>query len=196
MRRKPESTLWRSTAAVQKAASDGRAAKLRELRLADEAARREAGVWGELSVYEIVHAPTGAVFVHYWKNTGPNLGKPTRPAGLAAPEFEAYRTWLRQHEGTNFRLAKVAWNPWRGGRLGLRPAFRTLGRPPVALDQLAQTSSAARVTAARGQLQLDADVPRQRLMQARCDARELRHGHFLAVERGQRLRRTNSPGQV
>ena len=47
------------TAPSRKAVEDEKTkiAKLRDLRLADDAARREAGTWGEMSVGEIAHEP-------------------------------------------------------------------------------------------------------------------------------------------
>ena len=42
-------------------------ARLRDQRLAAQAVREAAGTWGEISVGEITHVPTGAVFVHCWK---------------------------------------------------------------------------------------------------------------------------------
>jgi hypothetical protein len=111
MKRKPENSIWRSTAASQRTAAEDKTAKLRELRMADEAARREAGSWGDLTVGEVTHEPTGAVFVHYWKGKAkPNLEKPTRMPGLSAAEFAAFCDWIRGHNGRNFRHVIVAWN--------------------------------------------------------------------------------------
>ena len=111
MKKRPEDTLWRSTAAAQKATMNDRAAKLRELRLAHEATQREAGAWGDLAVREVVHEPTGAVFVHYWKGAAaPKFKKPTRAPGLTAPEHAAYCDWVGRHDSEEFRQNAVAWN--------------------------------------------------------------------------------------
>jgi hypothetical protein len=111
MKKKPEDTLWRSTASARKATTDERSAKLRELRLAHEATQREAGAWGDLAVREVVHEPTGAVFVHYWKGSAsPKLQKPTRAPGLTAPEHAAYCAWVGQHDPEEFRQSAIAWN--------------------------------------------------------------------------------------
>jgi hypothetical protein len=111
MRKKPESSVWRSLTAEKKGVVDNRAAKLRELRLADEAARREAGCWGDLTVREVTHEPTGAVFVHYWKGgAGPVLHKPARVPGLSAAEHAAYVAWVERYPAEDFSQAKIAWN--------------------------------------------------------------------------------------
>ena len=111
MKKKPEDTLWRTTATARKTTADERTAKLRELRLAHEAAQREAGAWGDLAVREVVHEPTGAVFVHYWKNgASPKLRQPPRTPGLSAPEHAAYCAWVAQHDPEEFRQSAIAWN--------------------------------------------------------------------------------------
>jgi hypothetical protein len=111
MKKKPENTAWRTTAEAAKATADERTAKLRELRLAHEAAQREAGAWGDLTVREVVHEPTGAVFVHYWRaGASPKLKKSPRAPGLSAPEHEAYCAWVGQHDPEEFRQSAVAWN--------------------------------------------------------------------------------------
>ena len=111
MKKRPEETLWRSTAAAHKTVMNDRAVKLRALRLAHEAAQRESGAWGDLAVREVVHEPTGAVFVHYWKGAAsPKLRKPTRAPGLTAPEHAAYCDWVGRHEVDEFRQSAIAWN--------------------------------------------------------------------------------------
>ena len=57
------------TAPSKKAVADENAkiANLRDLRLARDAAQRAAGTWGDMSVGEITHEPSGEVFVLSWK---------------------------------------------------------------------------------------------------------------------------------
>ena len=88
-------------------------AKLRELRLANDAARREAGTWGEMSVEEIAHEPTGEVFVLFWKGSKePDLGRlhRTRPADLSVAEHERLQAWLDHHRVPVFQRSLVGWN--------------------------------------------------------------------------------------
>ena len=111
MKKKPEDTLWRTTSAARKATVDDRSAKLRALRLAHEADRREAGAWGDLSVREVKHEPSGEVFVHYWKGkAAPKFQKPARAPGLTAAEHAAYCDWVSRHAADEFRQSAVAWN--------------------------------------------------------------------------------------
>jgi len=62
--------------------------KLRELRLADEAARKSAGTWGELTVGEVTHPASGSVYVQVWKGARrPDLGRaPSARAANVPPE--------------------------------------------------------------------------------------------------------------
>jgi hypothetical protein len=88
-------------------------AKLRELRLADDAARREAGTWGEMRVVEIAHEPTGEVFVLSWKGSKePDLAKlcRTRPAELSVEEHERLQAWLDHHRVPIFQRSIIGWN--------------------------------------------------------------------------------------
>src|SRR3546814_5277407 len=51
----------------KQASGDGKAERLRALRLAHEATRREAGIWGEMTVGEILHQASRSVFMQVWK---------------------------------------------------------------------------------------------------------------------------------
>lgn len=108
---KPEKSIWRSSVTANKAATEDKAAKLRALRLADEASKRDSGAWGEYAVREVTHRPTGAVFVHWWKGkAGPKFVKPPRPPGLLAAEHQAYVAWLGAAPADQFSQRIVAWN--------------------------------------------------------------------------------------
>jgi len=88
-------------------------AKLRELRLADDAARREAGTWGEMSVGEIAHEPTGEVFVLSWKGSRePDLTRlhRRRLPELSIGEHERLQVWLVHHRMPVFRRSLLGWN--------------------------------------------------------------------------------------
>jgi len=87
--------------------------RLKALRLAREAASREAGTWGELSVGEIVHEPSGAVFVHHWRGRdmlplGPMLTK--RPVDLTIDEHRTVAEWLKRHRMTGFEQTLLGWD--------------------------------------------------------------------------------------
>jgi hypothetical protein len=86
--------------------------RLRELRLADDAARREAGTWGDMSVGEIAHEPTGEVFVLSWKGSKePDLARlHRRPAELSVAEHERLQAWLVHHRMPVFQRSLLGWN--------------------------------------------------------------------------------------
>jgi len=88
-------------------------AKLRQLRLADDAARREAGTFGDLSVIEIADETSGEIFVLYWKGgMVPDLAKllRTRAPGLSLEEHERLQAWLAQHELPYLKQSQLGWN--------------------------------------------------------------------------------------
>ena len=83
--------------------------KLRALRLAHEAARKEAGTWGEMTVGEIVHEATRSVFVQVWK--GLNRPDPfrqhgARQVGIGATEWLAMTAWVNARRGEGQRRNK------------------------------------------------------------------------------------------
>jgi hypothetical protein len=103
------------TSPSRRAVEDEKAktAKLRELRLADDAARRAAGTWGEMSVGEIAHEPTGEVFVLSWKGSKePDLARlhRTRLPELSIAEHERLQAWLVDRRMPVFQRSLVGWN--------------------------------------------------------------------------------------
>ncbi len=87
--------------------------KLRALRLADEAARKAAGTWGEMMVGEILHEPTKSVFVQIWK--GANRPDPfregrTRQVGVPATEWLAMTAWVKVRRAMGFTQSVIARN--------------------------------------------------------------------------------------
>jgi hypothetical protein len=88
-------------------------AKLREQRLAADAARRAAGTWGDMSVGEIAHEPTGEVFVLSWKGREPPdllRMRRSRLPELSLAEHERLQAWLDRHHLPDFRQSLVGWN--------------------------------------------------------------------------------------
>ena len=103
------------TAPSRKAIDDEKAkiAKLRDLRLADDAARREAGTWGEMSVGEIAHEPTREVFVLSWKGQKePDLARlhRTRLPELSIAEHERLQAWLAHRRMPVFQRSLIGWS--------------------------------------------------------------------------------------
>lgn len=87
--------------------------KLRTLRLEDVAARQAAGIWGEISVWDIKHQPTGDVFVQLWKGrSAPDLLKlpAKRVAAKWAIEHQQLAEWLMRHKLAGFEPVLVAWD--------------------------------------------------------------------------------------
>jgi hypothetical protein len=115
------------TSPTRRALDDEKAktARLRELRLADGAARREAGTWGDMSVGEITHEPTGEIFVLSWKgDKEPDLTRlhRTRPAELSVAEHERLQAWLVHHRMPVFQRSLVGWNLSRAEAKRLKEA--------------------------------------------------------------------------
>jgi hypothetical protein len=85
--------------------------RLRQKRLAHEQAQRDAGIWGDMTVAQIMRE--NKVFMHYWKgNAITNLsalaGK--RPREMTALEHEALVAWLKSGAYDGFTQKLVAWN--------------------------------------------------------------------------------------
>jgi hypothetical protein len=88
-------------------------ARLRDQRLAAQAVSEAAGTWGEISVGEITHTPTGAVFVHVWKGRQePDLAKIHETRGLerTPEEHQRMTAWMLQHRSKGFEHTLVGWN--------------------------------------------------------------------------------------
>src|SRR5215470_7720624 len=103
------------TSPTRRAVEDDKAktVRLRELRLADDAARREAGTWGEMSVGEIAHEPTGEVFVLSWKGQKePDLARlhRTRLPELSIAEHERLQAWLAHRRMPVFQRSLIGWS--------------------------------------------------------------------------------------
>lgn len=103
------------TAPSRKALDDEKAkiANLRKLRLADDAARHAAGTWGEMSVGEIAHEPTGEVFVISWKgNKTPDLERlrRSRLPELSIEEHQRLQAWLDRHDMPDLKQSLVGWS--------------------------------------------------------------------------------------
>ena len=102
-------------APARRAVEDEKAktARLRERRLADAAARRAAGTWGDMSVGEIAHEPTGEVFVLSWKGSKEldltRLPRSRLPE-LSAAEHERLHAWLVHHRIPVFQRSLIGWN--------------------------------------------------------------------------------------
>jgi len=88
-----------------------KAQKLRTLRLADEAARKAAGTWGEMMVGEILHEPTRSVFVQVWKGQSrpdPFREGRTRQVGVPATEWLAMTAWIKVRRAMGFTQSVIA----------------------------------------------------------------------------------------
>lgn len=88
-------------------------AKLRELRLANDVARREAGTWGELSVREIAHGPTGEVFVFISRGRDElDLIKLSRMRApdLSIAEHARLKEWLADRAPPDLVQTLIGWN--------------------------------------------------------------------------------------
>jgi hypothetical protein len=92
---------------------DQKTERLRALRLADEAARREAGTWGEVTVGELVHEGSQTVFVHTWKGPRrPDLFREggARPPGISPQDWLAMSAWVTRLKSVGFRQTILARN--------------------------------------------------------------------------------------
>ena len=88
-------------------------ARLRDQRLAAQAERQAAGTWGEMSVGEIMHGPSGAVFVHCWKGRQElDLAKiqENRGQDRTPEEHQRLTAWLIKHRSKGFEQRLLGWN--------------------------------------------------------------------------------------
>lgn len=101
------------SALASQAEARGKIERLKALRLNDEAARQAAGTWGEMTVGEIVHTPSGEVFVYSWKGRQqPDLEKlpARRPTAKNAAEHASLVAWLVGHKMAGFEFTLIGWN--------------------------------------------------------------------------------------
>lgn len=92
-------------------AADRKTEKLRALRLAHEAARKDAGIWGDRSVGEIAHSETGSVYVQTWKGgrrPNPLEARSPQSAGVPAADWPVLAAWIADKDPDGFRRRVVA----------------------------------------------------------------------------------------
>lgn len=97
----------------QHQSSDGKADRLRALRLEREASRREAGTWGEMTVGEILHQPSRSVFMQVWKGQrrpDPFEEGGARRAGASTAAWSAMLAWVEERNSPDFSQHIVAWD--------------------------------------------------------------------------------------
>lgn len=96
-----------------KQSDDGKADRLRALRLAHEAARREAGTWGDVTVGEILHQASRSVLMQVWRGQhrpDPFADDKPRRAGASAVEWSAIMAWVNERNSPDFRQRIIAWD--------------------------------------------------------------------------------------
>lgn len=118
--------------------------RLRALRLSDEAARQAAGTWGEMSVGEILHRPSGEVFIYSWKGRAlPELEKlpAKRPSVKDADQHNRLVAWMTGHKMVGFELTLLGWTLSEAEVLRMREALiaerQAKGRVVVNLEPAA-----------------------------------------------------------
>lgn len=113
-------------------------ARLRQLRLADDTARREAGTWGELGVREIAHPPTGEILVLVLRGRDQldlnRLGR-VRVPDLSIADQACLKEWLVDRALDDMVQTQIAWNLNRAEAARIRESriaeHRAAGRPVV-----------------------------------------------------------------
>jgi hypothetical protein len=131
-------------------------ARLREQRLASDAAKRAAGTFGDMSVIEIQHEQTGEVFVLSWKGAKPpelaRLGR-IRAPGLSFDEHERLQAWLLDQPEDFLKQTLIAWSLSAAEAKRLkdaRIAERKAGGGRVVNDAPAESAPAASAGATGG----------------------------------------------
>lgn len=84
---------------------------LRQKRLAHEQAQKEAGIWGDMAVGQIMR--DNKVFMHHWRGNALTdlfalAGK--KPREMTPPEHDALVSWLKSGAYEGFTQKLVAWN--------------------------------------------------------------------------------------
>lgn len=90
-----------------------KADRLRELRLASEAARKEAGTWGDRMVGEIWHPSSQSVYVQIWRGRrwpDPLVMNTAQSARISAVDWIAIVDWKKSRETEDFSRQLLAWN--------------------------------------------------------------------------------------
>jgi hypothetical protein len=117
---------------------EAKVARLRKLRLANNRVRQEAGTWGDLSVREIAHTPTGEVFVLMSRERDQldliKLGR-MRAADLSVAEHARLKEWLVDRAPDELVQTQIAWDLSRGEAVRIREAriaeHIAAGRPVI-----------------------------------------------------------------
>lgn len=92
---------------------DDKTQKLRALRLAHEAASKDAGTWGEVTVGELRHEASRSIFVQTWKGLHrPEPGREgaVRRPGVSAEDWTAMVNWVTALRALGFSETVVARN--------------------------------------------------------------------------------------
>lgn len=94
---------------------------LRQKRLAHEQAQKDAGIWGDMAVGQIVSE--NKVFMHHWKGNALTdlfvlAGK--KPREMTQPEHDALVAWLKSRAYEGFKQSLVAWNINEGEALRVK----------------------------------------------------------------------------
>ena len=88
---------------------DKKTERLRALRLAREASRREAGTWGDMTVGEIVHDASHSAFVQVWKGQRqPDPIEGRRSTSVLANEWLILRAWVHARKSVGFQKRVLA----------------------------------------------------------------------------------------
>lgn len=92
---------------------DVKTQKLRSLRMAAEAAGKEAGTWGDRTVGEIAHPATGSVYVQVWRGSrrpDPLSARSAQSASVSTADWQAIVGWNHKLRAEAFTRSVVAWN--------------------------------------------------------------------------------------
>jgi hypothetical protein len=84
---------------------------LKNQRMAQEQAKKDSGIWGEMSVGVV--EKNDAAFVHIWKGVSENSVHrlaAKRPKETSKPEHEALCLWLKAGGYDGFKHKISAWN--------------------------------------------------------------------------------------